>query len=613
MAVVLYLSIYGIRNFSNHQNTPQHISHDVQQKIVAVESDLKSRIDGLISQVDTNVKNGILPGISDKRDPDHDGDFYLFVFRNDSLVYWNNNEVIIPVNFKEKFTKANFVCQLKNGWYGFTSEKKGSYRFLGCYLIKTAFPFQNEFIKNQFSSRFHLPASVSITDKFGLCPVYSRDGTYLFDLSFENYHPQRKAFPGLVFLLFILGSLCLIYFLIRVFTSLDQRIKGKGNLLIFSCCSTIILLRIIQSISGFPAEIYQSELFGPAGYSSSSFLPSLGDFSLDMMILLVISLVIYRRKPTIRGLAPAGFYVPFARNTFLLFILLVLFQGTGFLVSDLVLNSAFSPDLQNISALTYESIFGFFILTAMFFSWWLVSTRVFEYILQATTPRKWLVLSVLVVAGIYTLICWFAGWNPNFRISVFFMVYLVSYWYLRGRSVSVFSVQNLLYFFCFYAIFTTYLLNRSNQTKETEKLNLLAIKLVTKRNPVTEVLFEQVERRLHADSLLNQWINPDFRGKRPTQDSLIGYLQSKYFKDYWKKYQVQITCCDETKELRIQPQGYLVSCDSYFRGIIHNYGEATLLPNLFFLDYGSAREYYLAVFSRKTFISNSAVQPAIFM
>jgi two-component system, NtrC family, nitrogen regulation sensor histidine kinase NtrY len=612
LALLLYLSIFGIRKNLNRQNDPGHISVQFQKEILSTEAALKKAVELLSLKFDTNAKKSSLPKNEILRTKEDERDIFLFAWKNDSLVYWNDNKVILPAGFSNARKENSFACLLKNGWYGFHGVQKGDYYFLGSYLIKNEYSFQNDFVDNRFSRRFRIPASVSITGQLGKYPVYSSNRSYLFSLVYDKYKPGPDAFTGIIFLLFILGSLSLFYFLFVVYARLIW-FRARENLLVISYAITIVLLRVVQYYSGFPGEISRSILFSPAWYSSSALLPSLGDFALNAFIIFIISLVVYQKisiNPASGTLHPARH---FARNTLAMIALLLCYQAVGYFVADLVTNSSLSLNLQNISGLTYESGFGLFIISSLLFSLWFFSARLMDMIFFEQQQVKYLILPAVVVTIVYSLICRLAGGDANFTVTLFFLVYLAWYWNFKEKSKPLIPVQHLLFFFCFYAVFATYLLNRSNQAKETEKLNLLAVKLATRRNPVTEVLYEQVERRLHADSLLNQWISHGYTGRKLSQDSLEAYLKTQYFKDYWTKYQIQITSCDPAKELRIQPQGYLVNCATYFHGIIRNYGEATSLPNLFFLDYGFRKEYYLAVFSMNAFESGPDEQPAVFI
>ncbi|MCX6304286.1 MAG: ATP-binding protein [Bacteroidetes bacterium] len=612
VALLLFLSIFGIRQILDHRNSPQSLFREFKKANAESETQLAGIVNLLTRTFDTIPGSKHNSGFDGTREKDVDSEFFLFVYKGDSLVYWNNNTVVFPAAFSIEHKKTNFACLLKNGWYEFHTMKKGSFRFLGCYCIKSDFPFQNDFIKNQFSSGYGIPASVKVVKKIGTYPVYSSDKTYLFSLDFDNYHPNPGGFTGGVFMLFIAGSLFLFFALFHFLSSLTW-FHSRVKLLVVTYCFTIVFLRIVQSYFGFPAEIYKSDLFSPAWYSSSAFLPSLGDYTMNVTILLLISLVFYTRISVKSILGITRRNQQFVWTVFAIFLLLVFFQAVGYFLTDLVINSALPVNLQNISGLTYESGFGLFIITSLLFSLWLVSSRILDLLFFTVNDRKQLVLSLTIVVTAYFLVSYISGWSINYIVTIFFVLYFASYWYLKFNNSTPFSLQNILFFLCFFSVFTTLLLNRANQTKETEKLNLLAGKLVNQQNPVTEVLYEQVERRLHADALLDQWIRQGSAGNKISQDSLVNYLKTKYFKDYWKKYQIQITLCDQKKELRIQPQGYLVNCSTYFRGIIDSYGKSTALSSLFFLDYGFGKEYYLAVYPGETLVTNPGAGTTVFI
>ncbi len=612
LAILLFLSVYAVRKYFAYRNTPQEISRKFQADLSAAESQLKTRAGIFVSGFDTILKKERSQGKISGSAMDEDDDFFIFVYRNDSLVYWNNNSIILPDHFSREYPGTDFIYQLKNGWYGFHCVKKGSFLFVGSFLIKSEFPFQNEFINDHFGSAFTTPASVSIERKIGSYPIYSGGKTIQPGLNFDNFHPARDSHSILIFLLFLHGALCLLHFILQLLISISW-FKNRPNLLVISYCLAVVCLRLIQNYSGFPAEIYDSELFSPAWYSSSAFLPSLGDFMLNSLVLMMISTVIYRRSSLKQYFMTANRRQHVILITLILAILILFFQLIGYLMAGLVINSSVALNFQNISGLTKQSGYGLLIIITLLSSFWMISGKLLNVVFAGQKQWYWLILSLVAASGISILFTKMIGGDFSLTANIFFVIYLFAYWFFNIQTNSRFPVLNILFLLFFFAGFATFILNRSNRTKETEKLSLLAGKIVSQRNPVTEVLYEQAQRRILTDSIVNQWINPQSEGFRNSQDSLDTYLKSHYFKDYWRKYQVQITFCDPGKELRIQPQGYLVNCNSYFRGIIDNYGKATILPGLFFLDYGIGKEYYLATISDSIIEPNISGQRAIFI
>lgn len=612
IAVVLYLSIFGIRIYLKNQHDPGTMYLKFQKEIALLEFEAGKRTDLLIRNFNRNtgkVNSSLLE--KDLKNLDKN-EISLFIAKGDSLVYWNDNKVIIQPVLNKTCNKENFACRQMNGWYGFHCVRQGPFCFIGAYLIKSEFPFQNDYLTDHFSDRFNLPASISISSATGSYPVRAKDGHFLFSLTFENYQPASDDIHGIVFLVFITGSLFLFYFLYLLFSAIPW-FKDRNNLFLITYGIVIALFRICQYYCRFPSEIYQSELFTPAWYSSSSFLPSLGDFALNSIILTVASVVIYKKAVRGNNTFLSGRLLKFAQILLSLGAVLLFFLAAGYLISDLVINSALSLNLQNISGLTRESAIGMFIILTLVFSLWLLSATLFDIVFHTYLPKKWLILSAIVVIGIYGLICVLSARKLNITVGAAFLVYLAWHWYFKLKNRPVFSVQNLMFLFCFYSVFTTLLLNEANLVKETGKLNLLAGKLVSRQNPVTEILYEQVERRLIADSALHKWINQDPGSSKLSKDSLAGYIKTVYFKDYWKKYQIQITFCDPSEELQIQPSGYLVDCHEYFIDLINKYGLSTACPDFFFLDYGFGKEYYLARLTGKSFGINQDEHPVIFV
>ena len=613
--IFLFFAILGSKIYFEKQNDLNYIYSGFQKSINETENEVKNSIDIFRNKFDTNTNEGtfwkarfqnLLIGSDNK--------ISFFVFKKDSLIFWSDNKIILPDDFKTYLPACDFAIKLKTGWYGFHCRQAGSFLFIGCYLILHQYPFQNEYLKNRFSPRFNFPEINSLTKEPGPYAIRSINHTYLFSLNFSknmgktmvdsdfyNGHIQQGWPFVFYFVLFMLTFLCLLRFIYLLYKGIDW-FANRKPLLIISFCIDVLLLRIIQFYFRFPAELYSSELFGPFWYSSSVFLPSLGDFCINVFLLFAIALVFFKNgdiKPVTSKVHPGR---QVFEKVFTIFIVLLFFQTMAYFINDLIINSSLPLNLQNVSGLQPESGYGLLIVSAILFSFWMISASVFNNIFQEAERKKWLILLAACIAiGLNGLFFEVMRWKINYLIILFYIIYFLAYWYIKTRKGMMFSIQSLLFFLCFYAVFATFILNSANHLKENEKLNLLAVKLATHRNPVTEVLYEQLDRKLRADSLLRNNFQLCFTCRRLSPDSLITYLKDQYFKDFWRKYNIQITLCDSMKDLRIQPQGYLINCNNYFNGIIRNYGEETVLQNLIFLDYGFGKEYYLAILTGKDF------------
>jgi hypothetical protein len=182
LAVLLYLSIFGWNLYRDARNTPQRITRECRERILETELKTAGRVATFLSGIDTTRKKLVWP--KDVPGDDGEEDIFIFAFRNDTLVFWNDNSVILSADFTKQVPGKTFVAKLQNGWYGFVCDSLGPYRVFGCYLVKSEFPFENDFIENRFNPALHVPENVGVIPGSGEYPVVSGNGNPLFSLSF---------------------------------------------------------------------------------------------------------------------------------------------------------------------------------------------------------------------------------------------------------------------------------------------------------------------------------------------------------------------------------------------------------------------------------------------
>ncbi len=590
MSVFLLGSIFPVRLFFNEVNSPLRVWRQFQQNYTRMESGLGLQVGMLTDSFDTLGSRMTEPEEHRERGA---RDLAFFVYRGDSLVYWDHEQVPAPGDIPGLEEQGGVVARMKSGWYIFAGVQKGSYYFVGGRLIRSEYTFRNEFIDSHFHPSLACHPSVTLKTQ-GSHPVFSRDGRSYFSLDFSQYQPGKELPAAIAMLLLVTGSFCLFRFF---YAGLGMagvfRKKELRRVVLWS--GLVVLFRALQQKLGFPYEMTGSELFSPAGYSSSAVLPSLGDYTLDALLGIWIGFMLYLKWVLpIREVKATGWSL-WIRNAIVLGTLAGMSIGLAFLMEDLVLNSSFSLNLKQVSGLTWESGFAFFILSCLAVGHLLISLRLYDALYRWNSSRNTWMTATLVIASAAVAGCWFAGEVTLVTGLVFFIASVLAGPFLVNPHGFRYPLRNLLFFVCFYALLTTVLLDRSNRQRESEKFRLLAGKLTSQRNPVTEMMFDQAGQRIKADPAVVQWLAEENGDHAIAADSLASYLKSRYFTDYWRKYQIQITCCEKGQDLKIQPQGYVMACNDYFGEIIRNYGQATPNPGLFALDYGFSREYYLAV------------------
>jgi len=539
IGVILILGALLLQNYYYQQNDQKRIKKNFTNVIVKKENILTKYLNKL-KLADPPMSDSVkIETVKEFQKLYEEEKIAVYYFKGDSLVFWSTNAISLSANLISKNQPSHEIYKLQNGWYEIIREIDSTGIYVGLILLQHQYPFQNDFLQNNFQEDFRVPDGTNIIIAPEGHGLKTQNRQYSIDLKF----PEKIPLPGLnVFLLFLLLFSGFLFILVSIYFVYNQFefFTRRKWLLITGFVIDVILLRFLIFHFRIPDVIYDSAFFGPAYFSSSTLLPSLGDFFVDSILLLLISYILFLHFPASKPFKSKKIFARILHICINVFILAGGFILYIAVIRELVMNSTIPLTLQDISSLSFYSIIGFLILAAVSVSFLLI---------------------VLRLSGMY--------------------------------SAKIFGIALVLL-----AITATICLNHYNVRIEKEKRKLLAVKLSLERDPIAEMLYS-----LHENDLLNDPVLKDFdkqnssTGSDLTDDSIATYLLKKYFRESWNNYSVQITICHQQKILRIQPQNYLVNCESYFQDIINEFGKPTTGQNLFFLDYGYGFRNYLAVIS----------------
>jgi len=549
---IIFISIIYVSSWFNEvKSDPVKLTDSFQKILQEKEKDLQQCllkafqikqifVNGNEHNTDKNFPGNFIPG-----------DMTIQIFLKDSLVFWSDNSV--PV---ERFDESNGfaregIWKLGNGWYEVRTVKRQDTVVRGLILLKHEYGFQNDYLNNQFNSDFSLPQGTSITWSRTSHPVFSIQGKFLLSLVFPSGDPGAKANEPqtiIFFLSFLTGMVLVLIYVYKCHVKYASFFPQK-SFFFLNFLLIVILLRLLQFYTQFPGQLYQTELFGPGYFSSSVFFPSLGDLVINSVLLVFISYVFYLIWPVRTQLEISGLKKISIITGFLFLMGSALFLVCYFIYS-FILNSSIPLNLQDISNLNPISFYGLFIIWALWTSYFLILWRLIQNLIYILKAKQFIKLSPALVFG----------------------------------------------FLIIASLITTLVSNLSNDYKEKEKRKILAIKLASTRNPVTEVLYSQIEKKLFTDPGLKKIVtDAEITGNAVPDDSITNIVKSHFHNDYWARYNLQITVCTDKKSLQVQPQGYIVGCNEYFDYNIRTFGESASTEHLFYLDLGYGNENYLAI------------------
>jgi len=563
--------------FEYHQNNYDRIINSVQHTINKNENEIKERIEYI---------SDIYPFLDDMDSRTINND-EIFIYDNDTLIYWSSNIVPVP-DIYDRHLFSNSILELENGWYCIRKTIKGETSFIGTFLIKANYSYQNDYLENSFHSGLKVDPDVSVSLKESEYNIYDTKGDFLFSLEFPDKRNYTSLQIIVLLLLFSLGLVFLIKLIYRAYESFPFFRRYK-LLLLAGFLIDVVIVRTAIFYFKLPLSLNDTLLFSPYHYAASDLCPSLGDLLINMVMILCVS-YIYFSKFEISGKI---------KNDYLKFTSLVIIFSVVFIfyivfirfIARFVLHSGISFNLLNINTLDGYSLVGFLILAAAALSFFFLSSKLCKqaWFLAGKTFDYFIAIAITaVLSSVYIILI--KDFDPVYYLLL--LILIVSFHYVHSRKKGEISFSIIIFFLLLFAVISNYTLNKFNNEKERDYRRLLATELSYERDPITEFEFSSMEKRIVKDKYIQEILRKEDYSDR--EQRLISYIENNYLNSFRNKYDIQVTICNPQEVLNVKPDNYLVECDLYFADIIDAVGVETMCRYLYYLDDNSENNNYLA-------------------
>ena len=530
---------------------------------------------------------------------------FLFRYFNDSLKYWSDNSVPISSSFQNSGLQTGLNL-LDNGWYFAILKHKDNSTYISLVLLKHAYKIDNNFLSNSFQSDFNIPDHIAIEQesKPGSVEVRSIQDNPAFHLSIGSSTSSTNDlgvwwWTSLVLLIVGIASLLSIFK--RGLNQIEERFGWLVSLSLF--LSTIFSLRYLSIIYAFPQAFYELDFFSPAHYATSSLSSSLGDYFLNSIIALYAVMVISEtlkgrfisvNKPQNKD--SSGFQL----NNVLIGAALVLayfgiFGAYNYLFEGLVLHSNISFNVNNFFELTGYSFFAFAAIGLFLFSSLLWVDFVARFL-----GRNSIIHQISAVAGgaiIYVGIALLFELSVIWTLALPLLVLVLLLWSLKSDdsaasdvSSSGYPLTTILIILVTTSIYVGQLTFFNSEIKERAQREWLADKLSSEKDQIAEYFFGEITKKIKSDTALERLVRVDSLAS----EQVLTRLKEAHLTDFWRKYDLQVTVCNEFDSLLIETESTPWGCNEFFKAQIQKFGKPTETPELFFMDNNNGRISYLA-------------------
>lgn len=511
-----------------------------------------------------------------------ENDFALFIFNNDSLIYWSDNTIPASGRYPGSgFEKKLFFSG--NAWFITVVQHSDSLIYTGLARIKYEYPYQNNFLKNSFTDDYNIKENWQIITEVSQNNITDNEGNFLFSVEKPKDQEDSKG-SGIVTILTFAVILSLILFIYQMLRQKDP--TWKSNIPLFLALLLVLTARALMIIFKFPDEFYDQDIFDPQYFGISSWFYSLGDFLVNSVLFFYTSFLLYRFFRFKEG-SDLSTSVKTTVSVFLIFVITSAFAVYVFLTSGLILHSVIPFELFRIYDLNVYTFAGFIIITLLSGSFILLLDKTVRVCSGFLSLRRFIELSVIVSLAVFIILILITR-NNNWFMLFFFYPILFLNSMMRFKKTSFHYSGKMLYLFIM-AIIILLVIFFNTSEKEGNIKKVLAISLANERDPVAELLLNELEEKLGSDT----FIKSQFEGSNIDKSLIYEHIQKNYLEGYWNKYDVQLFFCDDDDSIKVQPDNLSQNCRQFFSEIISSKGSEIQNPFFYFIDNFNGRINYL--------------------
>lgn len=576
IAIPLLMAAVLCEILSDKKQETVFIAKKVYKVFKAKEKETDKNIDFVLNKI---ITSDHIENIWQLVDPANyqNNNTYLCILNEDEMIFWSSSLIAFPQEIITEADSAQLI-HLPTGWYYIHSRTYGDYTVKGFIMIKREFPYENRYIQSAFPKDFNLPDSYTVKAEFqnsGI-NIIRPDGKFLFAV--EPIKADQKEGNNLLLIIFYFLFLYLLLAQISLWLKQNQRLHEVSRFLI--SVVTAAIMYIVLDRMRIPHAFYRSELFSPHKFAYSSWLSSLGEYILLSSLMFYLALSFYNFFRS-RGAFNTSYN--WIRNFAFLFAGLY-FTFSAFLIKILILNSDISLTFFSNLKLSSVNVFAFFFAALHTLGIVLIILRLrIEYCEKSGI--KMMFFGLVTGGTVANLIFRFFGNDISLLPYIYYLFISGLVVFTLPEKVQYYKFTFLLFVSLISAIYLNVTAHSLEAIQKSMAQKLLAVNLLSERDPEAEMSLAELNNKLKHDSLIKKFLFPPYEVVGP-------YLQSNYFTGFWQNYDMQTTVCGPSDTLTIQNENQKYPCYAFFKDLE---SKGVLIPgsSFYFMDWLNGPVTYL--------------------
>lgn len=516
-----------------------------------------------------------------------------FFYHKSNLKYWSTNNIPVPVSATAGFFEKSNI-NLTNGWYLCSMVAHDDWFIIGLARIKREYSYENDLIKSSFCKELDLPNAVVITNEKvdGSTRIaYNENGDSVYLFLDPNELDTTPQFTLRHFLtIFNILSFLSLALILLIWPA--RRFEIYARLLPLFTAIILFVVRILMLKLGYTESLNSFMLFSPELFAESFWLPSLGEYLINALFLLIFAFVFffsYKTEIKVNSVWYVKIIISISLAA-LMFLVGIFISG---LFYGIVWNSSVSFSFENVLTLDQYSFIGVSLIVAVIFAFTVIFYRLHKILIRVLSPTT-LVVSQFVLHLIYLFF-----YRPEFLslesalifYGLFFLTWSVFSFICLRRKMNYFMSVLLVVLI---SLITSEHISRLSIKKEIDAYKVITYNLAAERDVSAEFFLKEAYSEIMTDEKLAESIlTKDFKSISTQINNIL--LSKRYF----NKYEAQTTICLSSDSLLIEPDMINVDCFNFFRSQIDEDGIIIPNTNFYFLDNHNGRISYLGEISTR--------------
>ncbi|GMT44457.1 MAG: hypothetical protein IEMM0006_0289 [bacterium] len=500
----------------------------------------------------------------------------IVVKRNDSIIYWNSNQV--PVKQMSSMLNAKIkILQSNKHWYIGLKTRRKNITIASFYLL----------------SEKNLPYGVKVENK-------NKTGKDYYPLKEFNISVQVKPdilpqyLLTILFFLYLSAFLFLALILYLIYEWIAHRLHERYSLLLFlSFAVDLVILRAAERFLGFP-QVLTNSVWRSDQITNIPGLSTPGDLFLDFILLCLVLFMFFRylnrqQKRWKSNIFLKAFPVQFITFSFPLFLY--------YMAENILHSGGFVSLSENVyfNRIGIIRLLLFLVVNLLLYPW---LNSFLRFLKRKSLTYVQFSVSLFIVGVIYFLTLPIEKTIIFLTFSIVLTLSMVIWFFERIKRPYIHSLLAILLL----SASAAYLLNVNGRENRNAHQRFTANMLTQKQDPYLQYLLHNLSGKILKDTNVIKVIT----SKRENKEQWVtNYLNKKYFHGMLLAYSRQITLCEPGQRLEIQPENKVVGCDAFFnqlRGKVvlkRPDFELSLVNNTSESIYYLARFYYPQTQTRK--------------